>query len=80
MEDTTYKFVTKNKNDMLFCLHGIDCYFALWNLSQWIRSTIKYAPEGTHKEYKRGLEDAKFQLLMAMEDQGINFDLFERGM
>lgn len=77
MEEAVYTYTTKDKKDMLFCIHGLDCYLALWNLSQWLRNAIKYPPEDTHNEYIKGLEEARVQLLLAMEDQGVNFEMFE---
>ena len=77
MEGSVYKYETSDKRDMLFCLHGIDMFVVLWDLDQWLRSSIKYPQENDHIKKIEGFEEVREQLRILMYDQGINFNVFE---
>lgn len=56
---------------------GAAWYFVAWELDQWLRGQIKYAPDGTNADYLTGLKKCREQLRACMNDAGVSFEEVE---
>jgi hypothetical protein len=72
-----YKIETNDRHEHMLALHGTDLIAALWDLDQWLRSQLKYNPDGLNGDKLDILEIAREQLHDLMNHHGIDFDLFQ---
>jgi hypothetical protein len=52
-----------------------DMYNTLWEMDQWLRSVIKYAPDSMSDDTMCALEQCREKLYEICEVHNINFDL-----
>jgi hypothetical protein len=52
-----------------------DMYNTLWEMDQWLRSAIKYAPDSMSDDTMCALEQCREKLYEICEVNNINFDL-----
>lgn len=62
-----YQIETDDKQEFYMAYHGDDCYFALWDLDQWLRDEIKYND-------KNDLQPVRDTLNKIMQDHNIDFE------
>ena len=54
---------------------GSTMYSVLWDMDQWLRGHIKYAPDEMSQEAYDAFEECRDKLRELMYDNGVNFDL-----
>lgn len=54
---------------------GSDMHSALWEMDQWLRGHIKYAPDEMSEEAYSAFEECREQLRTIIQEHNINFNL-----
>ena len=50
-------------------------FSVLWDMKQWLRSQVKYAPDGTSQEVYEAFEECKEKLNELLIDNNFNLDI-----
>ncbi len=61
-------FEDDDQDQFTAAIHGIDFWFCLWDLDQWLRSQIKYSD-------KTEFEEIRDELYNIMHKHGVNLDM-----
>jgi len=54
---------------------GSNMHSALWEIDQWLRGRIKYAPDEMSEEAYKAFEECREKLREIIYDNGVNLDL-----
>jgi hypothetical protein len=52
----------EDNQEFKMATQGADMFSTLWEIDQWLRSQIKYAPDSMHKEAYKAYEDSRTHL------------------
>lgn len=60
------------KGDFEMCNQASDMNHILWEMDQWLRTNIKYAPETDHEERTKAFIEAREKLSELLKECSIN--------
>ena len=64
----------EEKSEFNFATQGSDWWNVCWNMDQWLRGNIKYAPDEQSDEVFEAYELCREELRKIIEDKGLNLD------
>lgn len=69
-----YTLQTTDKDTHLLWLHGVDFYFSLWDLDQWLREQTKYVV-GLSQDTYDAYETVRDKIREIMNNHGVNLEM-----
>jgi hypothetical protein len=74
-EDERFIYTTTDRTQFLYAFNGLKYLICLWDLDQWFREQVKYAPlEQVSEEKKDAFEEARDKLREIMTDEGVSLE------
>ena len=64
----------EEKSEFNFATQGSDWWNVCWNMDQWLRGNIKYAPDEQSDEVFEAYERCREKLRELIDSQGLNLD------
>jgi hypothetical protein len=64
----------KDKDDFELATKGGKWYGVVWDMDQWLRGHIKYAPDEMSEEAYKAFEECREKLREIIDDNGVNLD------
>lgn len=56
-------------------VNGSKWYNVAWEMYQYLRGKVKYAPDDVDEQYTEAMANCKDELLKIMNENGVNLDL-----
>jgi len=74
MKATLVFDLPEEQNEFNFATQGSDWWHVCWEMDQWLRANIKYAPDEQSDEVFEAYELCREELRKIIEDKGLNLD------
>jgi hypothetical protein len=64
----------EEKCSFMQAVKGTEAHLCLWEMDQWLRGKVKYAPDNMSEEEVTGYEKSREQLRELMSSYNLSFD------
>ena len=64
----------EEKSEFNFATQGSDWFFVVWKMDQWLRGSIKHAPDFMSDDEYKTYELCREKLRALINDSGLNLD------
>ena len=65
----------KERYEYDMAVNGSSWHNVVYEMYQYIRGKVKYAPDDVHEQYTKAMADCKDELFKIMNDNNVDFDL-----
>lgn len=65
----------EDKYEYDMAVNGSNWHHVAWEMYQYLRGKVKYAPDDVHEQYTEAMSDCKDELFRIMNENGVDFDL-----